>query len=52
MSLEPAVAGLVGFLFLGQTLELRAVIAVACVITASIGATRASADQDPLAIDG
>lgn len=51
MSLEPAVAAVIGFVFLGQTLGLRAVIAIACVIVASIGATRASACQEPLAID-
>jgi inner membrane transporter RhtA len=45
VSLEPAVAALVGFLFLHETLDLRALCAVALVMTASIGSTRS---HDPL----
>lgn len=40
MSLEPAIAALVGWLVLRETLELRAIIALALVTTAAIGSTR------------
>ncbi|HEX3270088.1 MAG TPA: EamA family transporter [Ktedonobacterales bacterium] len=40
MSLEPAIATLVGWLVLREALELRAIIALALVTTAAIGATR------------
>jgi len=40
MSLEPAVAVLAGWLLLGQELGSRELVAIALVITASIGATR------------
>jgi inner membrane transporter RhtA len=40
MSLEPAIAALVGWLVLREILELRAIIALALVTTAAIGATR------------
>jgi inner membrane transporter RhtA len=40
MSLEPAMAAVSGLLFLGQHLKTREWIAVGCVMTASIGATR------------
>lgn len=40
MSLEPAMAALSGLVFLGQHLRLREWVAVGCVMTASIGATR------------
>jgi inner membrane transporter RhtA len=40
MSLEPAMAAVSGLLFLGQHLRLREWIAIGCVMTASIGATR------------
>lgn len=43
MSLEPAIAALVGWLVLREVLELRAIIALALVTTAAIGATRWSA---------
>jgi inner membrane transporter RhtA len=39
MSIEPAIAALVGLLFLRETLELRSLIAIALVIMAAIGAT-------------
>lgn len=42
MSLEPAIAALAGFLVLGQSLGVRACIAIALVIVASIGITRSS----------
>ncbi|MQA96518.1 MAG: EamA family transporter [Streptosporangiales bacterium] len=46
MSLEPAAAALVGMVVLGELLSGRQWVAVACVIVASIGATRtASADS-------
>jgi inner membrane transporter RhtA len=40
MSLEPAAAAVVGLVVLGESLALREWAAVACVIVASIGATR------------
>ena len=38
MSLEPAVAAISGFVFLGQDLSLREAVAIALVVTASAGA--------------
>jgi len=40
MSLEPGVAGLVGFVILGQRLGPRDLLAIALVVAASIGASR------------
>jgi inner membrane transporter RhtA len=40
LSLQPAVAALVGLVFLGEHLQLRAVIAIALVVVASAGAAR------------
>lgn len=40
MSLEPAIAGLVGWIVLREVLSMRALIAMALVIAASVGATR------------
>jgi inner membrane transporter RhtA len=40
MSLEPAVAALVGLIALGELLHVRQWAAIGCVIVASIGATR------------
>ena len=40
MSLEPAVGAAAGFLFLGQRLSLRDIVAIALVMVASAGATR------------
>jgi inner membrane transporter RhtA len=40
MSLEPAVAALVGFIFLGERLEMRALAAVLLVTVAVVGASR------------
>lgn len=42
MSLEPAVAALSGFAFLGERLTLVQCLAILCVIIASVGATRSS----------
>ena len=42
MSLEPAVAALAGFVLLGQRLGARELVAIALVIVASIGVTRAA----------
>lgn len=39
MSLEPAIATVLGFIILGETLELRAIVAVALVTLASVGAS-------------
>lgn len=41
MSLEPGLAAVAGFLVLGQGLALREIVAIALVIAASVGATRA-----------
>ncbi len=43
MSLEPAIAALAGLLLLGQSLTLREWVAIALVVAASVGITRASA---------
>jgi inner membrane transporter RhtA len=40
MSLEPAVAAIVGLLVLGEVLEVREWAAIGCVVIASVGATR------------
>ena len=39
ISIEPAIAALVGLLFLRETLEVRSLIAIALVTVAAIGAT-------------
>jgi inner membrane transporter RhtA len=44
MSLEPAVAALAGFLVLGQRLGVRAVIGIALIVIASVGASRSGAE--------
>jgi inner membrane transporter RhtA len=43
MSLEPAMAALAGFIVLGQTLAARALLGIALVVIASIGASRGGA---------
>jgi inner membrane transporter RhtA len=43
MSLEPAVAALVGLFVLGEVLQIHEWAAIGCVVVASIGATRAQA---------
>jgi inner membrane transporter RhtA len=48
MSLEPAAAALAGFLLLREVLSPLQVLAIACVIAASVGATR-SAPSPPIA---
>ncbi|HEY7488380.1 MAG TPA: EamA family transporter [Streptosporangiaceae bacterium] len=45
MSLEPAVAALVGLVVLGEVLDVREWAAIGCVILACVGATRSQ--QDP-----
>jgi inner membrane transporter RhtA len=45
MSLEPAVAALVGLVLLGEALGLREIAAIGLVVTASIGATK-TAERD------
>lgn len=40
MSLEPAVAAMAGFVVLGQSLDVPEVLAIALVVTASVGVTR------------
>lgn len=42
MSLEPAVAAMVGLLVLGEVLDVREWAAIACVVVASLGATRSA----------
>ncbi|WP_248961427.1 EamA family transporter [Sphaerisporangium perillae] len=42
MSLEPAVAALVGLIILGEFLDMREWAAIGCVVIASLGATRTS----------
>lgn len=44
MSTEPAIGALVGLILLRQVLSLRAVIAIALIMAASIGATRGSSE--------
>ncbi len=39
MSMEPAMAAISGMIFLGETLALQQVLALAAIITASIGST-------------
>jgi inner membrane transporter RhtA len=47
MSLEPGVAALVGFAVLGEVLGVREVAAIALVVVASLGASRASPVTEP-----
>jgi inner membrane transporter RhtA len=49
MSLEPGMAALAGLIILGQNLEARAVVGIALVVLASIGASR-SARAAPVAV--
>jgi inner membrane transporter RhtA len=49
MSLEPAMAALAGFLVLGQDLGVRALVGIAMVILASVGASRGFAGTAPVA---
>jgi Predicted permease, DMT superfamily len=44
MSLEPAAAALVGLIILGEVLDVREWAAILCVVAASFGSTRTSAD--------
>ncbi|MDQ1685082.1 MAG: inner rane transporter RhtA [Frankiaceae bacterium] len=48
MSLEPAMAAFSGQVFLGQHLRLREWIAIGCVMTASVGATRGARTVTPV----
>src|SRR5262249_6624593 len=49
LSLEPAVAALIGFVFLSEGLGARAVAGIAMVVAASIGASR-QAREAPVAV--
>jgi inner membrane transporter RhtA len=40
MSLEPAIAAVVGLVVLGEALGMREVVAIGLVVTAGVGATR------------
>lgn len=51
MSLEPGVAALAGFIVLGQALGARELMAIALVVAASIGITRAASRADGLPIN-
>ncbi len=44
MSLEPAVAATMGFVFLHEALSARQLVAMACVIAASAGAAMSARD--------
>lgn len=44
MSCEPAVAALVGFLLLGQVLDVRALLAIGMVMIAAVGASRSTSE--------
>jgi inner membrane transporter RhtA len=48
MSLEPAIAALAGFLVLGQDLGGRELLAMALVVAASVGVTRAASGPPPV----
>jgi threonine/homoserine efflux transporter RhtA len=52
MSLEPAVAALIGLLLLGETLITRQWLAIALVVIACAGAARGSAGRDQPALGG
>ena len=49
MSLEPAMAALAGLIVLGQGLGARAVVGIALVVLASVGASR-GATEPPVAV--
>jgi inner membrane transporter RhtA len=49
MSLEPGIAALAGFLVLGQKLGARALLGIALVVVASVGASRSTAEV-PIAL--
>ena len=49
MSLEPGMAALAGFIVLAQGLDLRAIVGIALVVLASVGASR-SAREAPVAV--
>ncbi len=51
MSLEPGVAALAGFVVLGQALGARELVAIALVVAASVGITRAASRVDGLPIN-
>jgi inner membrane transporter RhtA len=51
MSMEPAIAALSGFVFLGQDLSLRELGAIALVITASAGALGGAAEPAPAPVE-
>lgn len=48
MSLEPALAALAGFIVLGQALSARDLVAMALVVTASVGVARGSTGPPPI----
>jgi len=48
MSLEPAVAALVGWVGLGESLSLRQDVAIACVMIASLGSTASARKMPPI----
>lgn len=50
MSLEPGMAAFAGFVVLGQHLDSRALLGIALVVAASVGASRRVAAEPPLAV--
>lgn len=48
MSLEPALAALTGYLILSQALGARDIVAIGCVVVASVGVTRSASAPVPL----
>ncbi len=50
MSLEPAMAAFAGLVVLGQRLEARALLGIALVVAASVGASRGGAAEPPVAV--
>ena len=48
MSLEPAVAALMGFMFLSETLTAKQTVAIACIICASLGGTMGIKKKAPV----
>ena len=51
MSLEPAIAAGVGLVFLHESLDVRATIAIICVVFASAGASRFASSGLPATVD-
>jgi len=48
MSLEPAVASVSGLILLGEGLTVRQMVAIACVMIASLGSTSSARKMPPI----